>query len=189
MPQIDFRIFLSSWAIPHFWRHWMLGCLIPKLGWDFSETDSLSYNQHHLCYIRHLGLLCFPQNPYPGQGYTILSLWPDHRSLYSSHDPWDNRCDFFNWNTDMDSSCCLYQWRNWPVHQLEVHSYLYLYRVSVLKWTVALRLERYNHRIRSVVVGYLCFVIFCLLRLFWWSHKALSLCHEFSWELCWSFYW
>ena len=38
-------------------------------------------------------------------------------------------------------------------------------------------------------MDYLCFGFFCLLRFFWWSHKALPLCHEFNWELCWSFFW
>ena len=53
---------------------------------------------------------------------------------------------------------------------------------------MALRSGWCFHWTRSVVMGYLCFVFFCLLRLFWWSREALSLCHEFSWELCWSFF-
>ena len=159
---------------------------IPNLGWDHHQPNSLCFIWHHLCHILHLELPCLPQNPCPEQGYVILSLQLNQQPLYPSHAPWGSGCDLFDC-TPVICFICRFQRRNGTMDQLQGPSCQHLYRTPVISWSVALRIRWCQHRSQSVVMGYLCFAFFCLLRLFWWSHKALSLCHEFSWELC--FFW
>ena len=159
-----------------------------NLGWDYHQPNSCSFIWHHLYYILHLDLPCLPQNPCPEQGYIILSLQLDQQPLYPSHASCGNDCNWFGCTTVKCFSWRI-QRKTWTVDQLQGASCQYLCRAQVLSWTMAPRLERFLPWTQSVVMGYLCFTFFCLLRLFWWSCEALSLCHEFSWELCWSFFW
>ena len=161
---------------------------ISNLGWGHHQPNSCSFIWHHLYCILHLELPCLQQNSCPEQGYIFLSLRVDQQPLYPSHAPCGNGRNLLDCIPVICFSWGL-QRRNWTVDQLQGASCQYLCCDQVLSSTVALQFECRWPWIISMVMGHLCLAFFCLLRLFWWSREALSLCHEFSWELCWSFFW